>query len=337
MIQQNLELGPIHLWLPGPMKIKLGMSGDQMLEIHSEFGYSSREIEKNVIGKHFQKAQFLISKVEPESALLLDRLYGEVVEQAFGVEVSPRARWIREISGDLSELNFQLKYLAKMASRMGIRILYHAILKHRESLLDLLELLSGSRYGYTYLLPGGARYDLTEGFQERLEIWVDLFIQDYSRIEQLFRWTHPLQNRLKSMGLIIDVGSYGFVSEAAVESTRFGQISHVESRLLFSLQSCKEVAEDLKRNISETIKGDYRVRISDRLENHKVEHRLETIRGVWSLSAEFGERSEVRSIQISSPSDLIKNSIAPALEGESLEDLPLILESLSFTVSEIDR
>ena len=138
MIQERIELGPIHTWLPGPMKMKLGMSGDQMLSAEPVFGFSSRNIEKNMIGRSIEHAQYLFSRMEPESALLLDRLYGDAIEQVCDQEVSPRIEWIRNITSDLSELNFQLKFLAKMSSRLGVRILYHSILKHRETLLDLL-------------------------------------------------------------------------------------------------------------------------------------------------------------------------------------------------------
>lgn len=338
MIQERIELGPIHTWLPGPMKVRLGMAGDQMLSAEPVFGYAARSIEKNMAGRSIEHAQYLFSRMEPESALLLDRLYGEAVERMCGGEVSPRIEWIRDITSDLSELNFQLKFLAKMASRLGVRILYHSILKHRETLLDLFELLSGSRYGYYYILPGGVRYDLTDGFQERLGAWVHSFLDDYARIEELFCWTHGLQSRLRTMGVVLDAGDFGFVSKAAVESTRFGQISHVESRLLYSLGSAKAVSEGLLTRLVEQPAGAVRVKLASELKGQSlVESELETVRGTWSLALTLDPELLVSEIRVRAPSDSMKEAIFPALEGESLEDLPLILESLCLSVPEIDR
>ena len=338
MIQERIELGPIHTWLPGPMKMKLGMSGDQMLSAEPVFGFSSRNIEKNMIGRSIEHAQYLFSRMEPESALLLDRLYGDAIEQVCDQEVSPRIEWIRNITSDLSELNFQLKFLAKMSSRLGVRILYHSILKHRETLLDLFELLSGSRYGYYYILPGGVRYDLTDGFQERLGAWIEAYLQDYARIEELFCWTHGLQNRLRTMGLVVDTGEFGFVSRAAVDSTRFGQVSHVESRLLHALGSTKEISEGLQKRLMERPVGALRIKLPTRLGSEStVECELETVRGTWGLKLTLDPELLVSGIRVSSPSDSVKDAIFPALEGESLEDLPLILESLFLSVPEIDR
>jgi len=337
MIQEHVEIGPVSTRLPGPMKIRLGMTGDRISSVESRFGFTTRAISERARGKPFEQAQFHCGRVEPESALLLDRLFGEAVEKIYSIEVTPRIRWIRSICADLSEINFQLRYLAKMASRMGLRILYHTILKQREVLLDLFELLTGSRYGYCYLKPGGARYDLTEGFQERLEAWIRAFLAEYGRIEALFCWTHPLQNRFRSMGVIIDLGDYGYVSEAAVESTRYGHVSHVESRLLYSLQSCKEISEDLLGLLSVQESGSHLVKIPGYGVDGEATAAIETIRGEWSLKLELDSSRTLRSVVFETPSDRIRNSIVPALEGESIEDLPLILESLSFSVLEIDR
>ena len=111
MIQQTIEIGPVHNWLPGPMRLKLGMCGDQIRELETGFGFASRGIESRMLGKHYSEAQVIFSRIEPESALLLDRLYGEAVESAVGIEVGDRVIWLREIASQLSELNFQLKYL----------------------------------------------------------------------------------------------------------------------------------------------------------------------------------------------------------------------------------
>ncbi|MBU6153066.1 MAG: hypothetical protein KGP28_02080 [Bdellovibrionales bacterium] len=337
MIQQTLEIGPVHEWLPGPMRLRLGMYGDVIRELEAGFGFASREIESKMLGKHYSSAQIIFSRIEPESALLLDRLYGEAIEAAVGIEVGERVLWLREISSQLSELNFQLKYLSRMAWRLGIRILYHSILKHRETLLDLFELLSGSRYGYFYLLPGGARYDLTEGFQVRLESWLETFLKDHDRIRGLFCWTHPFHNRLSSLGVVLDGGEYGFVSQSAIESTRYGQASHVESRLHFSLERCREISAALAELIRQSPAGVYRHKLPESSPDVRVEEVLETIRGNWKVELTLDREHRIETFAVQAPSDKIKEAMFPALEGESIEDLPLILESLSISVSEVDR
>jgi len=335
MLQETIEIGPSHEWLPGPMKLSLGMSGDRIVRVDTRFGYASRGIERHAIGRHHRRAQLTVGRVEPESALILDRVFSEAVEKIAGVEAGERVRWIRDITSSLSELNFQLKYLANMSRRLGVKILFHSILKHRESLLDLLELLSGSRYGYYYLIPGGARYDITEGFQERLDAWSKYFVEDYPRIEALFRWTHVFQNRMRNLGQILDRGEYGFVSEASIESTRYGFVSHVESRLIYSLENCRSIAVDLRDLLNVRPLGDHlSVPV---IREGSVSHERDTLRGPWGITLGLDSGGTVTALELRSPSSSIVSAIGPALEGESLEDLAVVLESLSFSIPEIDR
>jgi hypothetical protein len=50
-----------------------------------------------------------------------------------------------------------------------------------------------------------------------------------------------------------------------------------------------------------------------------------------------GSFAPLTALELRSPSSSIVSAIGPALEGESLEDLAVVLESLSFSIPEIDR
>ncbi len=224
-----------------------------------------------------------------------------------------------------------------MSNRLGIEILTHVVLKHRESLLDLIELLTGSRHGYYYILPGGVRYNLTEGFQERLETWIRTFRADYARIGALFCWTHTFQNRLQSLGRVIDNGEYGFISEAAVETSRYGLISNVESRLNYAIEQCETLCSELTASLVERPEGDFLTKLKDKVSDEEVHLELETGRGDWSLKLALDKQLNIKRVKTSTPSERIVPTIALALENESFEDVPVILASLDFKIPEIDR
>jgi len=337
MIQERIKIGPIDHALPGAMQLSLGMFGDRIREIETQFGFSKRSIEEYVIGRAIGPAQLKFGRIDPENAFLLDRLFCEAIEKITHTSITERTLWIREITTSISELNGFLRYLSKMSARLGIEVLTHVILKHRESLLDLIELLTGSRYGYYYVVPGGVRYDLTEGFQERLEKWIKNFSLDFPRIEALFRWTHSFQNRLQSLGRVLDNGSFGFVSESSIETTRYGLMSNVESRLLYALDQVQALCQELHTMLPERSEGSTLNPIGSQRHSEAVETELETARGPWKLSLSVDENLNVKSIHTELPSDLIVSAIGPALEDEYFEDIPLILESLNFSIPEIDR
>jgi NADH:ubiquinone oxidoreductase subunit D len=337
MIQERITLGPIHLSLPGAMELRLGMVGDRIESVETTFGFLSRSIETAVIGMPYPSAQLRVARIDPESSLILDRLFSEAVEAITATEVSPRALWVREITTAMTELNGFLRYLSRMSGRLGVEVLTHVTLKHRESLLDLTELLTGSRFGYYYLVPGGVRYDLTEGFQERLENWIKNFSLDFPRIEALFRWTHAFQNRLQSIGRVVDNANFGFVSESSIETTRYGLVSHVESRLLFALEQTNALSDELRSLLAERFTGQPLFEIAKARSKKSVHVDLVSARGTWALELALDEALVLKSIHTTVPSDAIIAALPLALEDESFEDLPLILESLNFSIPEIDR
>ena len=337
MIQERFKLGPIHLSLPGAMELHLGMVGDRIEEVETQFGYLSRSIETTIVGMPYPSAQLRFARIDPESSLILDRLFSEAVEEITGTEVSARASWVREITTAMSELNGFLRYLSRMSGRLGVEVLTHVILKHRESLLDLTELLTGSRYGYYYLIPGGVRYDLTEGFQERLENWTKSFTRDFPRIEALFRWTHSFQNRLQSIGRVVDNANFGFVSESSVETTRYGLVSHVESRLIFAIEQTNVLSEELRTLLNQRFSGQPLFGIASGRSKKPAMVDLESARGVWSLELTLDGELQVKRVTTAVPSDLIIAALPLALKDESFEDIPVILESLNFSIPEIDR
>ena len=341
MIQRRITLGPIHPWLPGAMKLELALRGDQIVTAEASFGFAGKDIQNKIKGIHFEQASFFVSRIEPESALLVDRLFFESLEKALQVPVEERAIWIRNVSTLIHELSGLLKYLAQMADVLGLRILKHIMLKHREELLDLIELFSGSRYGYYFITMGGARYDLTDGFVERLEAWTRDFQKDYPRIHSMFLWTHSVQNRLRSLGRIMDDGTMAFVSEAAVENTRYGLVSQVESRLIYALTETNDLSEELRELMSATPEGKFRTPFSRdeyyKVREPKVDAELVTSRGRWKMNLEIDSDQTIQSLVMSPPSQNILKAIPLALEGEQLEDIPVILQSLNFLVTEIDQ
>jgi NADH:ubiquinone oxidoreductase subunit D len=337
MIQKEIDLGPIHPWLPGMMKLNVSLEGDRIVTAKPEFGFSGRRIIEKSVDQPVGIAQRYLSRIEPEGAFVTDRIFSELVEKATDLQVTGRARWIRDIAIEMSESVNVLKYLSQMAVHLGLPMLSHLVLKHREELLDLMERLSGSRYGYFYIIPGGTRYDITDGFLERVGVWSRQFVADYPRIQSLFNWTHRFQNRLEQLGLMIDDGSYGFISEARVETSNLGWNSSVGSRLNYAIEESLHLAESIFALSQKIESGAFLSPLPDKVTVGRVAMKFETLRGPWDVAIELDPKLVLRSIQVQTPSDQIKNAIPMILEEEAFDDIPMILGSANFSVTEVDR
>ena len=56
-VEQGLELGPIHPWLPGHMKLGLGLWGDEITSVDLEFGFCTKGIIEYSLGKRTEKKE----------------------------------------------------------------------------------------------------------------------------------------------------------------------------------------------------------------------------------------------------------------------------------------
>ena len=337
MIQKAIQLGPIHPWLPGMMKLNVNLEGDRIVSANTEFGFSNRGIIQRILNEPYQVGQIYFSRIDPEEAFINDRIFAELIEQATDIRITSRAVWIRDIAVEMSEVVGVLKYLASMADQFGLSMLSHLLRKHREELLDLIERLSGSRYGYFYIMPGGTRYDITDGFLERVEMWSRQFIADDPRIQALFCWTHAFQNRLDQLGLMLDDGEFGFISEARVENSSLGWNSSVGSRLRYAMEESLQLAESIRALSHKMEGGAFLEKMPTSAVQKKVSLKFDTLRGPWEVSLELSQNLHIKSIEVATPSDQIREAIPLILEDESFDDIPLILFSANLSVAEVDR
>jgi NADH-quinone oxidoreductase subunit D len=91
------------------------------------------------------------------------------VEDLAGLEVPEKARWLRLLTLEMARLSSFLLWIGGQAGSFGMGTIGQWTITHRDFILDLFEELTGGRIYHMYIIPGGVRHDLTEGFGGRLE------------------------------------------------------------------------------------------------------------------------------------------------------------------------
>ena len=90
------------------------------------------------------------------------------VEHLAGVEVPARARVIREIVAGLERIHSHLLWFGVAAHEAGFDTLFMYSWRDRETVLDLLEGISGNRINYSINVLGGVKYDITPELTEKI-------------------------------------------------------------------------------------------------------------------------------------------------------------------------
>ena len=97
------------------------------------------------------------------------------VEKLAGIEVPPRADYIRVIVAELNRIASHLVASGTYGLDMGAFTPFLYCFREREYILDLFEAACGARLTYCYITIGGVRDDLPAGWVERCREFLDYF------------------------------------------------------------------------------------------------------------------------------------------------------------------
>jgi NADH-quinone oxidoreductase subunit D len=99
--------------------------------------------------------------------------YCGAVEKLLGVEVPPRAQYLRVIHLELNRIASHLLWLGTSALDLGAISMFWYCLREKETILDLFEMSSGQRMHTRYFQVGGVMEDIPRGFAAKLKKFID--------------------------------------------------------------------------------------------------------------------------------------------------------------------
>jgi len=82
------------------------------------------------------------------------------LEQIGGVEVPPRAQYVRVVMAELERLHSHLLWAGIAAELIGFQTLFMQLFHLRECVMDALESISGNRVNYSMNRIGGVNRDI---------------------------------------------------------------------------------------------------------------------------------------------------------------------------------
>ncbi len=177
--------GPNHPGVTGNMALELTVSGDEIMHARTHVGYLHRGFEKLFERRRYiQCFPTCIRMCVPEADSNEYNL-SRGTELMAGIEVPEMANWIRMLILEMSRLQVLLRMVPAQAGTIGLGLGYQWGLYYRELILDRFEELTGGRIYHMYILPGGVRGLLPDGFRERLEEnlkQVEAFMKDVDRL-----------------------------------------------------------------------------------------------------------------------------------------------------------
>jgi NADH-quinone oxidoreductase subunit D len=168
-----LHLGHAHPSTHGALRLVLTLDGERIVAAEPVIGYMHRGAEKLFEVRDYRQGIVLANRHDWLSAFSNELGLVMAVERLLGLEVPPRAVWLRTLLAELNRVANHLMFLAADPfgdGAGGPRASGGPVppgLRERERLLGVLEEASGGRVHYMLNRVGGLKEDVPAGWVDR--------------------------------------------------------------------------------------------------------------------------------------------------------------------------
>ncbi|MEO9220862.1 MAG: NADH-quinone oxidoreductase subunit D, partial [Mycobacteriaceae bacterium] len=197
-----INMGPQHPSTHGVLRLVLELEGETVTQLRSVIGYLHTGIEKNMEVRTWTQGVTFVTRMDYLGPLFNETSYCLGVEKLLRVEAPPRAQAIRVLLMELNRIASHFVYLATGGMELGSTTAMTFGFRERETVLHLLEKLTGLRMNHAFIRPGGVAHDLPAGYEK----WVEEFIAEMDKripeYDQLLTGQPIWRNRLRGVGYL---------------------------------------------------------------------------------------------------------------------------------------
>ncbi len=197
-----LNMGPQHPSTHGVLRLVLEIDGEIIQSVRPEIGYLHTGIEKTCEAKFYQQVVPLTDRIDYLSPMANNLCYCLAVERLLGLEIPPRAQWMRVLLVELTRLNSHLVWLGTHAMDIGALTVFLYTFREREEILRLFEDISGQRMMGSYIRIGGLPMEPPLDFFDRTRTFIHSFPEKIDEYSNLLTGNPIFINRLKGVGYL---------------------------------------------------------------------------------------------------------------------------------------
>lgn len=355
----EVPIGPQHPALKEPLNFTFEVEGECVVGVKFRLGYNHRGIEKLAETKNYIQNTLLSARVCGICTYAHTTCYTTTVEKLMGVDIPERAQYIRVIMAELERIHSHLLWLGVMMHEIGFDTLFMYYWRDREQILDLFEIITGSRVQHAMNTVGGVRRDIT---QEEMKI----VMKSMDRLEKRMKYyknvtlrERTIRIRSEDVGILkpedaIALCAVGPTLRASKikSDVRFddpyvaydrvsfevctGDGYDVFSRILVRIDEVFESIRIIRQALEGMPSGAIRIKVPMRAEGEVV-GRVEAPRGELMYYIRGDGTSKPYRVKIRTPTLANIPALCKMLEGCYIADIPAIIASIDPCIACMDR
>jgi len=157
-----------------------------------------------------------VTRMDYLSPLNNELVFSLATERLLGVQLPPRAVWIRMLMSELNRMSSHLMWMATNGMDLGSTSMMIYGFREREMVLAFFEKTTGLRMNHNYIRPGGVAADLPDGWEDDVTIICDTVMERTYEYDELLTGQPIFRERTEAVG--------GITAEEALALSATGPI-----------------------------------------------------------------------------------------------------------------
>jgi NADH-quinone oxidoreductase subunit D len=198
----TVNFGPNHPSTHGVLRLVVDLHGEEVVGLAAVIGYLHTGFEKNMEQKSWWKAITYAPRIDYLSFQNNELVFVLAVEKLLEIEVPARATWMRMLLAEMNRIHSHLVWLGTAALELGAISMFWYCFRERDRILDLFELVAGSRMHTRYFQVGGLAEDVPTGFWDECAKFVEVMPKAVDDYEALIDRSEIWLERTQGIGLL---------------------------------------------------------------------------------------------------------------------------------------
>ncbi len=355
-----VPIGPQHPALKEPGHFEFTVDGEVVTNATARLGFVHRGMEKGAESRTWTQDLYLMERVCGICSHVHAMAFVLGVEKLAHVQAPPRAQAIRELVAELERIHSHLLWLGVAAHEGGFDTLFMFSWRDRETVMDLLETISGNRVNYSANVLGGVKIDINDRqkdellrgmdfLEERTQHYLKVVTEDdtfLGRTRNIGVMTHEEAIRLGAIGPTARAS--GLFRDVRVDSPYAGypdfpvrivtaEAGDLEARFEVRIKELFESYHLVREIVEKIPPGDLTTKIPRRIPEGETVSRVEAPRGELFYYIKSNGTDKPERVKVRTPSLCNWASVLTTAIGHKLADMPMILAGIDPCFSCNDR
>lgn len=198
----RINVGPVHPATHGVLRLVIDLDGERIVGLSPRIGYLHTGFEKTMENRTWQQVVTYTNRMDYAHSMGHDLAYVLSAEKLLDARVPERAQVVRVLLTELNRIASHLIFLGTGLLDMGALTPFFYTMRERERVFDILEMVTGVRMNYGYYRVGGLSHDLPEGFEAKVQAFIDDFPAKLEQYQLLYAKNDIWLNRTKGIGVL---------------------------------------------------------------------------------------------------------------------------------------